>query len=124
MSGVDDGGERDDLLAERSRLTSQLHAVVNKIERIKKDIRACEDYKTNTLQTKDANEDEIRKLRQSFALLNLYRKQVNNVKSKIDNLTEKLTKCCELAKEKEMLVKAENNMGGDMGIETQVDRKV
>jgi len=56
--------------------------------------------------------------------LNLYRKQVNNVKSKIDNLTEKLTECCQIAREKDMLVKAENNMGGDMGIETQVDRKI
>ena len=124
LSQGDDGGERDDLMLERSRLTNQLHTTMAKIDRLRKDIHTAEEYKLNTLQTKSANEDEIRRLRQSYALLNLYRKQVQNVKVKIDILTEKLSRCCDDVKEKEKLAKAESSFSEDINLETPVDRKV
>jgi len=121
---LDDGGERDELLSERSFLTSQLHATLAKIERLEKDIRTGEEYKLATLQTKTERENQIRKLRQSHTLLNLYRKQVDGSIAKLNALTAKLSKYCQDIKTKEKMAKAENIITGDGKIETAADREV
>jgi len=120
----DDGGERDELLSERSFLTSQLHATLAKIERLKKDIRTGEEYKLATLQTKAEKENLIRKHRQSQTLLNLYRKQVDGTIIKLNALTAKLSKYCQDLKAKEKMAKAEDIVSGDGKIESAVDRQI
>eukprot|EP00088_Acartia_fossae_P040658 TRINITY_DN4237_c0_g1_i1.p1 TRINITY_DN4237_c0_g1~~TRINITY_DN4237_c0_g1_i1.p1 ORF type:complete len:634 (-),score=179.24 TRINITY_DN4237_c0_g1_i1:165-2066(-) len=130
ISGTgDDGGERDELLAERSRLTSQLHATVAKIDRLKTDIRSAEEYKLTTLQTQTEKEDQIRRLRQSYTLLNLYRKQVEGVVGKINALTARVTACSELVKQKQNCAKSEATLvtavsGGEVVVQTQADKQV
>jgi len=84
-----DGGEREELLLERSRLISRLHETLAKIDRVKMGIKSAEEDLRNLHRNKDEYVSSVAEKRKSSALLTLYMKQVQNTIKSLNSVIEK-----------------------------------
>jgi len=78
LTGVRDGGERDELFSERSRLVSKLHETLAKIDRVRIGLKSAEGDRRNMHINKEELTQSVKQKRQSTALLALYIKQIQN----------------------------------------------
>jgi len=121
---VSDGGERDELLAERSRIKSQLHETISKIERLKVGLKSVEEERRSVHKNKEEYMRTIQSKRLSSALLALYAKKVENMKKEIETMDKAHVKIEENLKKKEKSAKEERVYSVGSAVESEGDRRL
>jgi len=117
-----DGGEREELLAERGRLIGDLHTVLAKIERVKGAVEQHNQDRVELARCKEERVKEVKERQQRTVLLGLYLKQVTNTIAKLDGLAKKLEKLVERVGDKE--AKGERMFSSGGGVETESGKNV
>jgi len=112
-----DGGEREELLAERGRLMGDLHSVLAKIERVKGAVEQHNKDRSELSRCKEESVKEVKERQQRTVLLGLYVKQVTNTISKLEGLAIKLEKLMGRVDEKE--AKGDRMFSSGSGVETE-----
>jgi len=124
LTGVRDGGERDELFSERSRLVSKLHETLAKIDRVRIGLKSAEGDRRNMHMNKEELTLSVKQKRQSTALLALYIKQIQNTVSRLTKVTEELKTLHMEIKEKVKTVKGEQVFSVGSSVESAGERNL
>jgi len=119
-----EGGEREELLAEKGKLIGDLHTVLAKIERLR---GAVEQHNKDRLDLSKCREDrvkEVKEMQQRTVLLGLYLKQVNNMINKLDDLALKLENLMKHIDEKKVKVAGDKVFSCGNGVESESGKDV
>jgi len=119
-----EGGEREELLAEKGKLIGDLHTVLAKIERLR---GAVEQHNKDRLELSKCREDrvkEVKEMQQRTVLLGLYLKQVNNTINKLDDLAIKLENLMKRIDEKKVKVAGDKVFSCGNGVESESGKDV
>jgi len=117
-----EGGEREELLAEKGKLMGDLHTVLAKIERLR---AAVDQHNKDRLELSECMEDRakvVKETQQRAVLLGLYLKQATNMMKKLDDLIMKLEKILERTDEKTIKVGRVYSSG--CGVESESEKCV
>jgi len=119
-----EGGERDELLAEKGKLVGELHTVLAKIERLR---AAVDQHNKDRLEVSGCMEERVKVVKetqQRAVLLGLYLKQVTNTMKKLDDLATKLEKILERMDEKTKKVGRHRLYSSGCGVESESEKCV
>ncbi|XP_023349594.1 uncharacterized protein LOC111718282 isoform X2 [Eurytemora carolleeae] len=119
-----DGGEREELLLERSRLVSKLHEVIAKIDSVKSGLKALEEERRTVHNNEEEYKKIIKQKRQSATLLALYMKQVSGNIAQLNSVVESMKAVDALYKEKEKAIKGEQVYSLGSGVESEGERNL
>lgn len=117
-----EGGEREELLAERGRLIGELHSILAKIERVRGVVEQHNKDRGELARSKEERSKDVKERQQRTVLLGLYVKQVTNMISKLEGLVKKLERVADRVDEKE--VRGERMFSSGVGVETESGKNV